>query len=546
MKQAMSDLPPRRWYARLPIVGGLLLEALHPEDIPYRRYGERADRPRRLRAQALSLVTIVTGVAYLGWVVGAVNRAHPLVGAGFLLSEAACLLLFTLAASSLWRLRFKPAESPAADRVYSIDVFVPVCGEPVPVVTKTLRAATQIRWNGPLTLWVLDDGANPAIEAVCRELGIAYRSRKLAGVPNADAKAGNLNFGLSQASGELLLVLDADQVPHPEILEALAGYFRFPRLAFVQSRQAYLVPEGDPFFNEDRVFYGAVQLALDHHDSPISCGSGVLYRRAALDDIGGFATWNLVEDLTTSYWLHARGWKSFYYPYPLTEGLAPEDVWGVYRQRGQWALDTMRLFFWDPPLLKRGLPWRKRLNYFLIGFTYLTAGFAIPYLFLIPPWTYVTGQVVLDRPPLEFLGARGFYFLSMAWALRYLAFGERPGRQFQMLVGYFPIYTIGTLRALRHPRSKPGYRANNREKKGRTRSAVTAILPQLVIISANLFLPLYAAFAETAPAGVLAVNALVSAVAVWTLWTALEAAVTEHRWSPERHPMQVYGLPDAT
>ncbi len=542
----MSALPPRRWYARLPIVGGMLLEAFHPEEVPYRRYGERADRPRRLRAQALSLVTILTGVGYLVWVSEAINRAHPLVGAGFFLSEVACLLLFTLAASSLWRLRFKPAESPPVETPYAVDVFVPVCGEPIAVVTKTLRAATQIRWRGPLRLWVLDDGADPAVAAVCRELGITYTSRRLAGVPAENAKAGNLNFGLSQAHGELLLVLDADQIPRPEILEALAGYFRFPRVAFVQSRQAYLVPEGDPFFNEDRVFYGAVQLALDHHDTPISCGSGVLYRRAALDDIGGFATWNLVEDLTTSYELHAHGWKSFYYPYPLTVGLAPEDVWGVYRQRGQWALDTMRLFFWDSRLLKHGLGWRKRLNYFLIGFTYLTVGFAIPYLFLIPPWTYVTGQVVLDRPPVEFLCARGFYFAAMAWALRYLAFGERPGRQFQMLVGYFPIYTIGTLRALRYRRRKPAYRANNRAAKGRTRSPVTAILPQLAIIGANLFLPLYAAFYDTAPVGVLAVNALVSGVAVWTLWTALEAAVVEHRWSPDRHPMQVYGIPNAT
>ena len=61
MKQAMTDLPPRRWYARLPVVGGLLLEALHPEDIPYRRYGEREDRPRRLRAQILSLLRRLIG-----------------------------------------------------------------------------------------------------------------------------------------------------------------------------------------------------------------------------------------------------------------------------------------------------------------------------------------------------------------------------------------------------------------------------------------------------------------------------------------------------
>ena len=124
----------------------------------------------------------------------------------------------------------------------------------------------------------------------------------------------------------------------------------------------------------------------------------MLFRRAALGDIGGFATWNLVEDLTTSYHLHARGWKSFYYPYALSDGLAPDDIWGVMKQRGQWAFDTMRLFFFDNPLVKKGLPGRKRLNYFLIGFTYLTCGFFIPFLFLVPPWVYLTGSSVIVRP----------------------------------------------------------------------------------------------------------------------------------------------------
>ena len=139
------------------------------------------------------------------------------------------------------------------------------------------------------------------------------------------------------------------------LLRVLAGYMRFPDVAFIQSRQLYRVPVGDPFFSLDQVFYQAVQLGYDNRDSAISCGSGVLYRRAALADNGGFAAWNLVEDLTTSYQLHSRGWRSFYYPHPVTLGLAPSEIWGVYRQRGQWALDTMRLFFWDNPLLKRGL-----------------------------------------------------------------------------------------------------------------------------------------------------------------------------------------------
>jgi glycosyltransferase involved in cell wall biosynthesis len=531
-----------RWVRRVPLIGRIL----HPSPEPWRRFGELADRPRRIRAQILALLTFATGSFYLVWIAGELNPAHPILGALFWASEAGCLLLFLIASATLWRLRFKPEVSPPPDREYSVDVFVPVCGEPIEVISKTLRGVAEIRWNGPIERYVLDDAGSDAVRRVAESLGLTYLSRVVSGVEKKDAKAGNLNFGLSHVRGELLLVLDADQVPKPAILEALAGYMRFPRLAFIQSRQAYLVPEGDPFFNEDRVFYGAVQMAMDAHDTVIACGSGVLYRRAALDEIGGFTTWNLVEDLTTSYELHAHGWKSFYYPYALSEGLAPDDVWGVEKQRSQWALDTMRMFFWDNPLFKHGLPWRKRLNYFLIGWTYLTCGFFIPLLFAIPPWVYLTGQSLIERPEIEFALVRGLYFLAMVGGMHYLALRDDAARQFQMLVGLFPVYLVSTLRALRYRRSKPGYHVNNRQRSKRRGRAELAVLPQLTLVVANLYLPFYAIHYGTAPARVIAVNVLVSAVAIWTLWRAVEAALGQPIWRAERHPMQFYGIPEST
>jgi cellulose synthase (UDP-forming) len=273
----------------------------------------------------------------------------------------------------------------------------------------------------------------------------------------------------------------------------------------------------------------------------------VLYRRAALDDIGGFAIWNLVEDLTTSYHLHARGWKSFYYPFAVSDGLAPDDIWGVMKQRGQWALDTCRLFFWDNPLVKKGLPARKRVNYFLIGLTYLTCGFFIPFLFMVPPWVYLTGSSVIIRPEVEFAVVRALYFVSMISAMRYLACGESSARQFQAMVGLFPVYAINALRALRYRKSKPQYHVNNKKKgKAKKRPAAFAVLPQLTVVALNLYLPFYAIAEHTAPARVIAANAIVSLLAIWTLWSAIEAALGKHSWAPERHPMQFYGLPESS
>ena len=201
------------------------------QDGKRRRYMDEQDRSRRLKAQILSVFTVITGLGYLAWIVFALNPEHRVIGVGFLASEAACLILFACAASTMWRLRFKPPESPSPDRPYSVDILVPTCGEPIEVVTRTLQACLQIRPTGPMTVYVLDDGGSDEVRALAGSLGFHYHSRKFAGVECRDAKAGNLNFGLAHASSELVLVLDADQVPHPNVLEALTGYMRFGRVA---------------------------------------------------------------------------------------------------------------------------------------------------------------------------------------------------------------------------------------------------------------------------------------------------------------------------
>jgi cellulose synthase (UDP-forming) len=372
-----------------------------------------------------------------------------------------------------------------------------------------------------------------------------YVSRARDGAGNADYKAGNLNYGLARAHGEYVMTLDADQVPEPDILERLAPYLTIPRTAFVQSRQSFLVPEGDPFYCQDLVFYNTLQPAFDAHDMVLSCGSGVLYRRAALDENGGFATWNLVEDLTTSYELHSRGWKSMYYPYPLAAGLAPDTVWGVYKQRGQWAFDTMRLFFWRNPLLQRGLAWQKRINYFIIGYSYITAGFIAPLFYLIPIWTYVTGHTVLTGREIDFALFRTLYFLTMTLAMRWLFHHHEPGKQFQMLVGLFPIYAVNTIRALWYPRSKPGYTVNNQRPARRARAwpPIVALTPQLALLLANAIGPFYALLMHTTSPRIVAANACVSAMAIWSLSHVCIAALDKHSWQRERDPVTFYALP---
>ncbi len=248
-------------------------------------------------------------------------------------------------------------------------------------------------------------------------LGFQYHSRPRQGLPRLDAKSGNLNFGLSLSRGEIILVLDADQVPQAEIISRMVGFFNFPRVAYVQSRQQFLLPDDDPFYNRDDVFYETIQLSNDQANAVISCGSGVLYRRQALMDIGGFVTWNLVEDFTTSYELVSRGWRGIYFPYALSRGLAPDTLPGVFRQRYQWCLDTMRLCFWDNPWRKPGLSFFQRLHFSITMLTYAISGLILPIFYFLPLYCYLTGHSFLVEQELSYFSLRGLYLVSTIFGL---------------------------------------------------------------------------------------------------------------------------------
>ena len=116
-------------------------------------------------------------------------------------------------------------------------------------------------------------------------------------------------------------------------------WFDDPGVGFVSAAQRFDAGR-DVLNNRERFFFDWIQPAKDAAGCAISCGSGVAYRRARLDDIGGFSEWNVVEDLHTSYRLHAAGWTSVYEREAVTTGLAPRDGRRVRARSGRGGRST--------------------------------------------------------------------------------------------------------------------------------------------------------------------------------------------------------------
>jgi len=241
---------------------------------------------RQFVLRCVVTVTLVLGLNYILWRWwDSVNWSAWWIAVPLVLAETYSFIDVALFGATMWRARNRPAPPAPADGL-TVDVFVTTYDEPVDLVMRTAVAARDIRY--PHRTWVLDDGSRPELAAAARAAGVGYleRSDDWTDRPR-HAKAGNLNNALFATEGEFLLVLDADQIPSPEILDHTLGYFTDDQVALVQTPQFFTnVTEADPLGSQAPLFYGPIQQGKDGWNAAFFCGSNAMLRRDALMQLG--------------------------------------------------------------------------------------------------------------------------------------------------------------------------------------------------------------------------------------------------------------------
>ena len=243
----------------------------------------------------------------------------------------------------------------------TIDVLITVYGEDVDKIRTTAVAASAIK--GKHRTWILDDGRSDEVRALADELGCHYVRR----LSNNGAKAGNINHALSIAKGDFFCVFDADFAPLPDFLVETLPFFVNLTVAFVQTPQTYgnlvnLVSRGAGYMQA--VFYKFVQPGRNHFNAAFCVGTNVIFRRAAINDIGGIYTDSKSEDVWTSLMLHERGWKTIYIPKTLAVGDAPESIEAYTKQQLRWATGGFEIMLTHNPLgPRRRLTLDQRIMY---------------------------------------------------------------------------------------------------------------------------------------------------------------------------------------
>jgi len=259
--------------------------------------------------------------------------------------------------------------------------FVPG-GEDVAMLERTVRALVEMDY--PHDTWVLDEGDDASVRALCERLGARHFSRKGSeryqqpgGRFAVGTKHGNYNAWLDAvgfARYEVVAAFDPDHVPEGHFLTRVLGYFDDPSIGYVQAPQFYYNQHASAVARgaaeETYDYYASIQMACYALGFPIVTGCHNTHRVSALSEVGGFAA-HEADDLLVTVHYRVAEWRGVYVPERLASGLTPVDMDSYLAQQRRWARSVFDIKLRILPKLGRALPLRERVVTFVHGLYYL-------------------------------------------------------------------------------------------------------------------------------------------------------------------------------
>ena len=234
-----------------------------------------------------------------------------------------------------------PAELPPAT------VQLPIFNERF-VVERLIKAAVSLHYPADmLQIQVVDDSTDDTTEHAAKlvdeykrkgiNIQLVHRTNRVG------YKAGALQEALPQATGEFIAVFDADFQPKPDfLLNTIPHFFEDETLGMIQARWGHLNPDDSPLT-------AAQAIALDKHFAmeqtvrhranmfPKFNGAGGIWRRACMEDSGGWEADTVCEDLCLSTRAILKGWQFRFLNDVTAPAELPTSIAAYKNQQARWA-----------------------------------------------------------------------------------------------------------------------------------------------------------------------------------------------------------------
>jgi cellulose synthase/poly-beta-1,6-N-acetylglucosamine synthase-like glycosyltransferase len=276
----------------------------------------------------------------------------------------------------LWLYRRHRSDAPQPPARFAtpprLTVQVPLYNE-VHVAERVIEAVAGIDWPADLLdIQILDDSTDETT-AVVADAVARFRARgvvidHLRRTDRAGYKAGALAFGLDRAQGEFVAVFDADFVPAPSFARALIDHFTDPEVGMVQARWGHLNRESSLLTRAQSILLDG-HFVVEHAARNRSGrffnfnGTAGIWRRACIDDAGGWQHDTLTEDLDLSYRAQMRGWRFVFASDTVAPAELPVEMGAFKLQQHRWAEGSVQTALKLLPRLLLGpLPKRVKIE----------------------------------------------------------------------------------------------------------------------------------------------------------------------------------------
>ena len=271
-----------------------------------------------------------------------------------------------------------------------LDIFIATINEDVDLLRDTIKHIKAMKYpdKKKIHIYLCDDGRRKEMKALAKKMKINYFDRK----DNKNAKAGNYNNALNKTKSPFIVTFDADMQPKADfLLKTVPHIVADKNVGFVQIPQNFRNPDIyqlrfkliGQLPHEQDYFFNNIQMAKNKTNSVIYCGTNTVFRRKALEEIGGFATESVTEDVATGIMIEALGYKTIGINEKLAFGLDVNNLDSYIKQKCRWSRGCIQTFKNYKVITNKGLSIRQKADYFSTLY-YWTYGIR-QYFYLIIP-----------------------------------------------------------------------------------------------------------------------------------------------------------------
>jgi cellulose synthase/poly-beta-1,6-N-acetylglucosamine synthase-like glycosyltransferase len=316
-----------------------------------------------------------------------------------------------------------------------VTVQLPMFNEDV-VAERIIRASCLIDYPlEKLEIQVLDDSTDQSAEIAqraCEEWAAKGYPVKYIHRNNREGyKAGALEAGLKEASGEFIAIFDADFVPPRDILQNVVQYFTDDKIGMVQVRWDHLNRDASLLTKSQAIFLDG-HFVIEHTARNRSGrfmhfnGTAGVWRRSTINDAGGWQHDTLTEDLDLSYRAQMKGWQFVYLPQFCAPAELPPEIIGFKQQAHRWTKGSFQTCIKLLPGILRS----KHLSYRIKteATFHLTNTLVYPLMVILTLMMYPTFSKVFGgntQAWSRFMFSASLFVLATCSASTFFVFGQR-------------------------------------------------------------------------------------------------------------------------